>query len=89
MKDHYQILELEIDASPETIKEQYRFLVQAWHPDKFPNSAQKLRAEEKLKDINAAYEVLRNPVKRVEYDNLVRYEYSSRGEGYRAPKDSR
>src|SRR6185503_17290643 len=72
MKDHYQILEVQPDASQAEIKEQYLFLIQAWHPDKFPNPAQKRKAEEKTKDINAAYEVLRNSVKRAEYDRSTR-----------------
>lgn len=72
MKNYYQILEVPSDASQDIIKEQYRFLAQAWHPDKFPNLAQKIKAEEKIKEINAAYEILRNPVKRAEYDSSTR-----------------
>ena len=68
MKDYYQILEIDPNASQENIKEQYRFLVQAWHPDKFSNPNQKVKAEEKLKDINDAYEFLSNPAKRTSYD---------------------
>jgi curved DNA-binding protein CbpA len=68
MRSYYEVLEVSADATSDMIKEQYRFLVQAWHPDKFPNPAQKLKAEEKLKEINAAYEVLRNSTKRAEYD---------------------
>ena len=71
MKDYYAILEVLPDARQEKIKEQWRFLVHAWHPDKFPNPAQKLKAEEKLKEINAAYEILSNPAKRAEYDRTV------------------
>lgn len=77
MKDYYQILEIAPGTSQDAIREQYRFLVQAWHPDKFPNPAQKLKAEEKLKIINAAYEILGNPAKRAEYDNRARYTTSS------------
>jgi curved DNA-binding protein CbpA len=77
MKDYYQILEIAPSASQDAIKEQYRFLVQAWHPDKFPNPAQKLKAEEKLKEINAAYEFLGNSAKRAEYDSRARYNTSS------------
>ena len=72
MKDHYQILEVQPDASQAEIREQYLFLIQAWHPDKFSNPAQKRKAEEKTKDINAAYEILRNSVKRAEYDRSTR-----------------
>jgi len=90
MKDYYQILEVGTDASQDIIKEQYRFLVQAWHPDKFPNPSQKLRAEEKLKEINAAYEILRNPAKRAEYDNSrSRYTRSSHEQEYREPTNKR
>jgi len=72
MKTHYQILEVEPDASEEKIKEQYLFLAQAWHPDKFSKADQKARAEEKIKQINAAYDVLREPAKRAEYDQTLR-----------------
>lgn len=52
----YQVLEIEPSASLHAIKEAYRGLVKVWHPDRFQND-QKLqhKAQEKLKDINAAY----------------------------------
>ncbi len=68
MRDFYEILEVPTNATQDKIKEQYRFLVQAWHPDKFPNPAQKEKAQEKLKVINEAYEVLGDTVKRAQYD---------------------
>ena len=71
MKSYYQILEVSETASQDEIKKQYRFLSQAWHPDKFPTSEQKKKAEEKIKDINEAYSVLGNPAKRKEYDNKI------------------
>jgi curved DNA-binding protein CbpA len=71
MKNYYQLLEVEPEASPEKIKEQYIFLVQAWHPDKFSKADQKAKAEEKIKQINAAYEVLGNPARRTEYDQKL------------------
>jgi len=70
-KNYYEILEVEPNASEEKIKEQYLFLVQAWHPDKFPRADQKARAEAITKDLNAAYDVLRNPAKRAEYDRKL------------------
>jgi len=73
MKSYYEILEVEPDATQDQIREQYLFLIQAWHPDKFPNAAQKAKAEEKTKAINAAFEILRNPVKRAEYDRSTRF----------------
>ena len=70
-KNYYQILEVEPDASQEKIKEQYLFLMQAWHPDKFSNPAQKSKAEEKTVAINAGYEVLREPARRADYDSKL------------------
>jgi formylglycine-generating enzyme required for sulfatase activity/DnaJ-domain-containing protein 1 len=77
MKDYYAILDLESNASQENIKEQYRFLVQAWHPDKFPTPTQKAKAEEKIKEINGAFEVLGNPAKRAQYDRERNFQSSS------------
>lgn len=77
MKDYYKILEIAHDTSQEAVKEQYRFLVQAWHPDKFPNPTQKIKAEERIKEINAAYVILGNPAKRTEYDRHAGYIESS------------
>jgi curved DNA-binding protein CbpA len=71
MKNYYKILEVEPDASGGKIKEQYLFLVQAWHPDKFSKADQKARAEEKTRQINAAYDVLKSPAKRAEYDSQL------------------
>ena len=55
----YQVLELEPGASPEQVKEAWRELVKVWHPDRFPNDAKlQRRAQERLKEINLAYEKL-------------------------------
>ncbi len=72
MKDYYAILEVPPTASQETIREQYLLLIQAWHPDKFPNPAQRAKAEEKCKEINIAYDVLKDARKRLKYDRDVR-----------------
>lgn len=84
MKDYYLVFDIAVDASQEVIKEQYKFLVQAWHPDKFANPAQKLKAEEKIKEINAVYEILRDPTKRAEYDNHFRSASRRREQEYHA-----
>lgn len=73
MADYYDILEVAPDANVDEIKAQYRFLVQAWHPDKFASLDSKNRAEERLKKINAAYAVLKDPEKREFYDRELRY----------------
>ena len=88
MKNYYQILEVEPDAPQDKIKEQYLFLIQAWHPDKFPNSAQKAKAEEKTKGINAAYEILRNSVKRAEYDRSILSSKFHQGRAYRRQEEA-
>lgn len=68
MSDHYEILEVSPQATPEEIMSQYHFLVQAWHPDKFASPENKEKAEEKLKRINEAKTILMDPVKRQDYD---------------------
>jgi len=68
MKNYYEMLEISENSSQEELKAQYRFLVQAWHPDKFSSPEQKEKAENKTKEINKAYEVLGNPDKKREYD---------------------
>ncbi len=68
MKDYYAILEIPPTTSSEAIREQYLFLIQAWHPDKFRTAAQKAKAEEKCKQINIAYDILKDVQKRAEYD---------------------
>ena len=57
---YYKILELNSGASEEEIRQAYKDLVNVWHPDRFPHN-QRLRkkANEKLREINIAYEKLR------------------------------
>ncbi len=58
----YFLLGLEPGATPDEIKEAWRDLVQVWHPDRFGgNDRLQQKAQEKLKQINQAYEKLRNP----------------------------
>ena len=65
-KDYYKILGVSRDAKPDDIRKAYRKLAKQYHPDinKEPG------AEEKYKEINEAYEVLKDPDKRQKYDTL-------------------
>ncbi len=85
MKDYYAILEVPPTASQEAIREQYLLLIQAWHPDKFPNPAQRAKAEEKCKEINIAYDVLKDAQKRLKYDRDIREQPA----GTRSGRDER
>ncbi len=58
MKDYYDVLDIPLSATPEQIKSQYRQLVRIYHPDRFMDKTDKVYAEEKLKEINIAFQVL-------------------------------
>ena len=66
-KDYYQILGVRRDASADQIKRAFRDLARKYHPDKV-KPEQKKASEEKFKEINEAYEVLKSPEKRKLYD---------------------
>ena len=66
-KDYYKILEIDKKATPAEVKKAYRTLAKKNHPDK--NLGDK-KAEERFKLVNEANEVLGNPEKRKQYDEL-------------------
>ena len=59
---YYDTLEVDLNASPEEIRQAYLDLVKIWHPDLYHRESERLRekAAEKLKAINEAYEKLRS-----------------------------
>ena len=65
--DYYATLEVTPQASDEEIKRAYRKLALKYHPDR--NQGNK-KAEEKIREINAAYEVLGDPETRKSYERL-------------------
>ena len=65
--NYYQVLGVSRDASDEDIKKAYRKLVFAHHPDRNPH---KTNADERIREINAAYEIVGDPEKRKSYDRL-------------------
>ena len=67
LPDYYSILGLTDNASGMEIKNQYRKLAKQYHPDKNNESTQ-----EKMSEINKAYEVLSDAVLKVEYDKFYK-----------------
>jgi curved DNA-binding protein len=80
-RDYYKILGVERSAGADAIKTAYRRLARKYHPDvsKEPN------AEARFKEMQEAYEVLKDPQKRAAYDQLGS-EWKS-GEQFRPPPD--
>jgi curved DNA-binding protein CbpA len=56
LKQSFEILELNPDASADEVQQAYKDLVNIWHPDRFANNPRlRRKAETKLKEINQAY----------------------------------
>jgi curved DNA-binding protein len=65
-KDYYQIMGVAREASQDEIKRAYRRLARKFHPD----VSKEANAEDKFKEVQEAYEVLKDPQRRAAYDQL-------------------
>jgi curved DNA-binding protein len=66
-KSLYETLEVSDNATVDEIKKSYRRLAKQYHPDRNPDNKE---AEDKFKEINAAYEVLGDKEKKAKYDQF-------------------
>ena len=65
-KDYYEVMGVPRTASQDEIKRAYRKLARKFHPD----VSKEKHAEDKFKELQEAYEVLKDPEKRAAYDQL-------------------
>ena len=65
--DYYDLLGVARDADADTVKKAYRKLAMKYHPDRNPDDSS---AEQKFKEINEAYDVLKDDQKRAAYDQF-------------------
>ncbi len=66
-RDYYEILGVTRQATEADLKSAFRKLAKEHHPDRNPGDK---TAEQKFKELNEAYEVLKDPQKRAAYDQF-------------------
>lgn len=77
-RDLYEVIGVAKDASQEDIKKAYRKLAMKYHPDRNPDDK---AAEEKFKEVQAAYEILSDEDKRAAYDRYGHAAFEQGGGG--------
>ena len=75
---YYETLEIERTADESGLKVAFRKLAMKWHPDKNPGDAS---SEVRFKEINEAYEILKDPNKRAAYDRYGHAAFEQGGGG--------
>src|SRR5450631_347969 len=75
---YYETLEVERTADESRLKAAFRKLAMKWHPDKNPGDA---TAEVRFKEINEAYDVLKDGQKRAAYDRFGHAAFEQAGRG--------
>lgn len=76
MADPYRILGVDRSANPDELKRAFRKQALRYHPDRNPHDP---GAEERFKEVTWAYELLSDPLKRMQYDRLGRVYTGRRG----------
>lgn len=81
VKDYYQVLEIPFNAREDEIKKAYRRLAMRYHPDKNTGNPY---AVQHFREIQEAYDVLSNPVKRSEY-HQARWQHAGQSSRFDSP----
>ena len=71
LTNYYKLLGIDPKADQQTVKRAYLDAMKQWHPDKNPDRTEE--AEEKTKILNQAYQLLKDPETRKNYDRMLRY----------------
>lgn len=78
-RDYYEVLGLDKNANEQDIKKAYRKLAKEYHPDLNPDNE---KAEQKFKEANEAYEILKDPNKKTRYDRFGHEGVNGQAGGY-------
>jgi curved DNA-binding protein CbpA len=74
-RTYYQILQVDFDADADVIATVYRRLAQRFHPDRDPSP----EAQTRMRELNAAHAVLKDPEQRARYDAELAHRRDRRG----------